>query len=126
MMRQKEKNLLKLSCGIADDVFETRLKGAVAFVLEQIQLVGRDLGCNTPYKKSNPHMHIYVLWKFNATKYELISLIDERRLHNDDKESGLDSQSHGCEPLFLLAIECARRNVRICPCHVNEARATWP
>ena len=49
-----KKTVLQLACGIGGDAFESRLEDAIQFALEEIRKVGRDLGRNAPYKKSNP------------------------------------------------------------------------
>ena len=76
---------MELACGIANDVFETRLGDAIEFALTEIKRVGRDLGRNAPYKKRNPHMYIYMVQKFSVMKHALRSSMDERALQPDDE-----------------------------------------
>ena len=77
--------VLQLACGIGGDAFESRLKDAVQFALEEIRKMGRDLGRNAPYKTSNPHTYVYVAHKFNVTKHTLMSSIGEQCLQSDDE-----------------------------------------
>ena len=74
---QREKPVLELACGIGSDAFERRLEDAVHFALEGIRKVGRNLGPDAPYKKTNPHKYVYVAHKFNVMKQALMSSIDE-------------------------------------------------
>ena len=76
---------MELVFGIGSDAFENRLEDVEQFALEEIRKVGKDLRRNAPYKKSNPHTYIYVAHKFNVTKQELISSIDEQCLQSDDE-----------------------------------------
>ena len=77
--------VLQLACGIGGDPFESRLEDAVQYALGEIRKVGRDLGWNAPYKRSNPHTYVYVMHKFNVTKQALISSIDEQCIESDDE-----------------------------------------
>ena len=76
---------MELARGIGGNAFESRLEDAVQFALEQIRKLGKDLGRNAPYIKTNPHTYVYVAHKFNVTKHALISYIDERALESDDE-----------------------------------------
>ena len=76
---------MELSYGIGSDAFESRFEDAIQFASEQIRKVGRDLGRNAPYKKTNPHTYVYVAHKLNVTKRAIMSSIDERDLQSDDK-----------------------------------------
>ena len=58
-----KKAVLEMACGIGGDAFESRLEDAVQSVLEQIRNVGRDLGRNAPYIKTNPHTYVSVAHK---------------------------------------------------------------
>ena len=80
MLLQRKKTVLELACGIGSDAFESRLENAIQFALEEVMKVGRDLGRNAPYKKTNSHTYIYVAHKFNLTKQALMSSIDEQCL----------------------------------------------
>ena len=59
--------------------------------MEQIRKVGRDLGCNAPDRKTNPHTYVYVAHKFNVTKSPPISSIDERGPQSDEESDGSEN-----------------------------------
>ena len=68
--------------------FKPGLEHAIEFALEQIRKVGRDLGRNAPYQKTNPHTYINVAHKFNVMKTALIQSMDDKGLKNDDESAG--------------------------------------
>ena len=85
------KPILQLASEIGVDEFQSRLDDAVQYALGEIKKMGRDLGRNASYKKSNPHTYVYVAKKFNVTKQALISSIDEHCYESDDESEGSEN-----------------------------------